>query len=216
MCLNEKKTESTVEEVNVLKESHKVWKEEQQKENINFKKIVKEQAMANNTAITDKVIKVIKEKPEVVIDTVEKKKSVVLAGIKEEFLPRKQDRDKQERKIVGEVLEAIQEEGDLVCEIDEVFRLGKYKSGFHRPIKIRFKSQVAAEEAVSKAWKLSKIEVYKGVWLRKDRSKEERNVINSLREQAKEKNEARSEDEKKKFFYRVMDMDLRKWFIRDE
>ncbi len=33
---------------------------------------------------------------------------------------------------------------------------------------------------------------------------------------ANEKNEARSEEEKKKFFWRVMDMNLRKWYKKEE
>ncbi len=41
--------------------------------------------MAKDQAITEKVIKVIKEKPEIVRDTVEKKKSLVVIGLKEEF-----------------------------------------------------------------------------------------------------------------------------------
>lgn len=63
---------------------------------------------------------------------------------------------------------------------------------------------------------VSKTETYKKVWVRKDRSVEERNTIRDLKNQAKEKNEARSEEEKNKFFWRVIDMDLRKWYRREE
>ncbi len=48
-------------------------KEEQEKENVSFKKIVNEQVLAKDEAITEKVIKVIKEKPEIVRDTEEKR-----------------------------------------------------------------------------------------------------------------------------------------------
>ncbi len=114
------------------------------------------------------------------------------------------------------VIEKIQEDNELVGEIEEVFRLGKYEEGAQQPIKIRFKSQSAAEAVVGKARKLSKTEAFKNVWVRKDRSVEERNMIRDLKKQANGKNEARSEEEKKKFFWRVMDMDLRKWYKKEE
>ncbi len=51
-----------------------------------------------------------------------------------------------------------------------MFRLGKYEEGAQRPMKIRFKSQSAAEAIVGKAWRLSKAEAFKNIWVRKDRS----------------------------------------------
>lgn len=78
-------------------------------------------------------------------------------GINEEHMPIRHTREKKGRKAVEQVIEAIQEEGhELVGEIEEVFRLGKYEEGAHRPVKIRFRSQLAAEEVVGKSWKLAK------------------------------------------------------------
>ena len=50
-------------------------------------------------------------------------------------------------------------------EIEEIHRLGKY--GVARPIKVKFKSQATAQDILSKAWKLAKIDSYKKIWLRK-------------------------------------------------
>ena len=43
---------------------------------------------------------------------------------------------------------------------------------------------------------------------------EEREKERELRNEAREKNEMRTETEKEKFFWRVLDMKLRKWFIK--
>ena len=44
---------------------------------------------------------------------------------------------------------------------------------------------------------------------------EEREKERDLRDEAKEKNERRTETGKKKFYWRVLDMKLRKWYIRE-
>lgn len=117
-----------------------------------FQKILEEQAKTKNEEGTEKVIKVLKEKPEMMRDTVEKKKSVVMVGINEEFMAIRQVREKKERKTVEQLIEAIQEKDhELVGKIEEVFRLRKYDVGIQRLVEIRFRSQAAAEEVVRKA-----------------------------------------------------------------
>ncbi len=54
------KAEDAEVKVKELKETHKVWKEEQEKENVSFKKIVNEQVLAKDEVTTEKVINVIK------------------------------------------------------------------------------------------------------------------------------------------------------------
>ena len=60
------------------------------------------------------------------------------------------------------------------------------------------------------------MEEYKKVWIRKDMNKEEREEENELKKSAKEKNEARTEMEKRKFYWRVIDLRLRKWYRKRE
>ena len=73
MIVNEKKSEAVEVKVKELNEVHKVWKDEREKENKNLKQIMEEQSKAKDEEITEKVIKVIKEKPEIVRDMVEKR-----------------------------------------------------------------------------------------------------------------------------------------------
>ncbi len=94
----------------------------------------------------------------------EKKKSVVVVGITEEFMPNRQAREKKGRKAVEKIIEAIQEEDhELIGEIEEVFKLGEYREGAQRPVKVRFRSLVATEEVIEKTWKLARTETYKQV-----------------------------------------------------
>ena len=64
-----------------------------------------------------------------------KKKCVVVYGIEERAQPIRHIREKEERKIVKDVITVVQEdEEDLKEEIEEVYRLGKYQEGRSRPI----------------------------------------------------------------------------------
>jgi hypothetical protein len=101
-------------------------------------------------------------------------------------------------------------------DIDVVGRIGKYKEGGQRPMKIKFKSQAQAEEVLARSWKLAKVEEYKNIWIKKDMSEEERAKTKALIEEAKEQNDNRTEEEKGVFFYRVVDMKIRKWYIKRE
>ena len=115
------------------------------------------------------------------------------------------------------IVETVSEEQDggnkLNEEIEEVFRLGKYEENKHRPLKIRMRSQVAAEELIARSWKLASKESFKKVWIRRDLNEDERMKVNELWTEAKEKNTNRSETEKKRFYWRVKDMKLRKWYM---
>ncbi len=64
---------------------------------------MEEQDKAKNEAITEKVIKAIKEKREIVRHTVEKKE---IGGSKSSFMPIRHTREKEERKAVEQVIEA--------------------------------------------------------------------------------------------------------------
>ncbi|KAK3878776.1 hypothetical protein Pcinc_016587 [Petrolisthes cinctipes] len=116
-------------------------------------------------------------------------------------------------EIIGEVEE---ENMDYEREIEEVYRLGKYEEGRDRPMKIKLKSHAAAMNILGRTWKLAQTEKYKKVWIREDLNEEERARRNELIEDAKEKNEQRTETEKNKFYWRVLDGKLKKWYIKKE
>ncbi len=68
-----------------------------------------------------------------------------------------------------------------------MFRIGKYKENKHRPLKIKMRSQVAAEELITRSWKLASKEIYKKFWIRRDPNEEERVKLNELWNKAKKK-----------------------------
>ncbi len=104
----------------------------------------------------------------------------------------------------------------LEDEIEEVYRIGKYDQGKSRPLKIKLKSQTAGEETLVNVWKLAKSNKFKQVWIRREMNEEERKKLNELRSEAKERNEQRTQEERELFFWRVMDLRLRKWYVRSE
>ena len=65
---------------NKLKELRNTWKQEEEEEKVQFSEVIKRQVQENTK---DTVIKVIKEKEDLVRDTVDKKKSFVIFGMKE-------------------------------------------------------------------------------------------------------------------------------------
>ncbi|KAK3894637.1 hypothetical protein Pcinc_001615 [Petrolisthes cinctipes] len=121
-----------------------------------------EEERKNN--LEKQVIQVLKSKENVVRDMVEKKKGVIVFGLKEKVSTTRKDRVKEDlkvaRPIIGEVEDDNTESGE---EIEEVFRLGKYQEGKDRPMKIKFKTQVAATRVLEKTWKLAQTEKYKKV-----------------------------------------------------
>ncbi|MPC36423.1 hypothetical protein E2C01_029880 [Portunus trituberculatus] len=54
---------------------------------------------------------------------------------------------------------------------------------------------------------------HKDIWIKRDMNLEEREKEKVLRIEAKEKNERKTEIEKN-FYWRVLDMSLKKWYLR--
>ncbi len=53
---------------------------------------------------------------------------------------------------------------------------------------------------------------FKQIWIRRDLSEEERKKMNDMLNQANAKNGEGTEEEKKKFYWKAVDMKLKKWF----
>ena len=68
-----------------MDDKQSVWRKEQQKEQESFKKIMENQIKEEN--VTKTIVKVIKKSENLVRDTVEKKKSVIVFGIAEDNIP---------------------------------------------------------------------------------------------------------------------------------
>ena len=201
----------------IMKDEVKIWKDETDKQRVNFRDILKEEQKKQEEKMEKKVVGVLKKNEGLVRDAAEKKKSMVLFGHKEIKQSIKGLRERDELKKAKEIIAKLNTETDdkYEEEIEEVFRLGKYVEGGARPLKIRFRSQNTVEELLWRTGRLSKEEELKNLWLRRDINEEERNRLKELVKTAKEKNDERTEEEKKAFFWRVLDLRLRKWYIRD-
>ncbi|MPC12742.1 hypothetical protein E2C01_005446 [Portunus trituberculatus] len=84
-------------------------------------------------------------------------------------------------------------------EVEEVIRLGRYTEGGKRPMKVKMRSQVAIQEIMARKGKLANDVDHKKIWIKRDMNIEERKKEKVLRSEAKEKNEERTEMEKKNF-----------------
>lgn len=111
------------------------------------------------------------------------------------------------------MLNKILDDKDMSGDVEEIMRLGTYEESKDRPLKIRMKTQVAAEGLLRYSWKLKTNEDTKMIYIRRNMTEEERVKVREMMTEAKEKNEARSEEEKKKFFWRVRNERLKKWWI---
>ena len=180
-----------------------------------FKEIMKKQEEENKVISQSEVVKALKENEYMVRDIAEKKKCVIITGLSEETNRNWQDRRDKENNRIKYLLNKISDENDsLYNEIEERVRLGSYEEGKSRPLKLKLKSQVAAETLLRRAWKLKDHEDTKSIYIRKNMSQEERTKMKELINDVKEKNEARNEEEKTQFFWKVRNGRLKKWWIK--
>ncbi|MPC38836.1 hypothetical protein E2C01_032352 [Portunus trituberculatus] len=75
------------------------------------------------------------------------------------------------------------------------------------------RSQVDVEEIMASKGKLANDTEHKDIWIKRDMNLEEREKEKVLSE-AKENNKKRTEIEKKNFYWRVLNMRLKKWYLR--
>ena len=191
------------------------WKKVQDEKEIDLRKIIGEQQVEQKEKLEQEMIKLIKKKEDVIRSVVDKKKCTIVFGLEEKHNLIRYKREKEETQNIKEVIQVLndEEEEALEKEIDEVQRIGKYKEGGKRPIRIKFKSQTAAMEVLQRTGKLKETEKYKSVWIKKDLNEEERVQEKELWNEMKEKNGQRSEEEKKKFYFKVRDGKIKKWYM---
>ncbi len=96
----------------------------------------------------------------------QQKMDMVVFGVKEKNLPMKIARERKKRqKGAKEIIAEVAEEGeDIVEQIEEVYRIGKYNENETRPMKIRFMSQTTAEHIlIQRTGKLAEVEGMRGI-----------------------------------------------------
>ena len=184
---------------------------------ISLRKIMEEQEKERRE-MKNKIVSVIKEKKKIVRDTlVDKVKSVIIFGLKEEKIVRREQRERKEKESIKKVVEIVTE-GDsteTLRAVEEFHRLGKFEENKYRPLKIKFATQVQAEEMINGAWRLAQVEECRNVWINRDLDEDERVQMKELVQEAKQKNRERSEEEKMQFYWKVRDWKLRKWYVRN-
>ena len=199
--------------VKIVKEQNTVWTEVQKENKESFKKIMESQRK-DNEEIKNKVVSVIKEKEKLVRDTVDKVKTIVIFGVQEEDIVNKIERENKEKEKVREVMKVVVEDDEQTSNMmEEIHRIGKFEKGKDRPIKVKFTTQVKAEEVLNNTWRLAGKEKFKKVWINKDMDEEERKLLKELVEQTKQKNQDRTEEEKLRYYYQVRDLKIRKRVI---
>ena len=194
VCTVKEEIKSTYAQI--LKEKDEI-KNKQKDENMDIKKEVKE---------------IIRKNPKLIRETVDMNKSVVIMGKKENEIYNRITRDKNElsntMNIINKISQDITEK-----DIEEFHRIGRYESGKHRPIKVTFQSANTMEEVIRNAKNLKNEEEMKNIWISRCLSKEDRETLKEKIEEAKQKNEARSEEEKNLFFFKIVGLQVRKWHI---
>ena len=63
---------------------------------------------------------------------------------------------------------------NLEQEVEETYRIGKYREGNIRPLKVRMRSQVAVEEITGRVGRLAQSEGNKEIWIKREMNLEER------------------------------------------
>ena len=176
-----------------------------------------EQQRTNSKDFASSVVRVIKEKEQLVRDAVDRTKCVILFGDIEKEIRAPQERKEADMIKVREVIAEIDEDArGWAQDVEEVRRLGLYKQGEMRPIKVCFKSKSTVEEIISFTWRLNKKDGYKHVTIRRDLTTEERKLLKEKTDEAKRKNEQRSEEEQSQFFWKVCGKIVRKWYVKKE
>ena len=176
-----------------------------------FKEIIKQQEKERSELAQSEIVKVLCQKEAVVRNIAERKRSVIVSGLKEDNIRNWQERKTKEEERIKILLNTISEEEDVYAEVEDYMRLGKYEEGKTRAMKITLKSQVAAESLLRHAWRLKGSEETKMIYVRRNMTEEERTKMREMVTEVKVRNEARSEEDKKKFFWKVRGGRVWKW-----
>ena len=89
-----------------LMELKNIWLNEREEENISFAEVINKQIQDKTK---DTVIQIIMEKENLVRDTVNRKKCMVLFGLQEKKNSNKYGREREERELVRKVIQKVQD-----------------------------------------------------------------------------------------------------------
>ena len=149
-----------------------------------------------------------KENANIIREESDRAKSIIITGIPEPKMDSEIKRQDHLKKVIHEVFDEIKDDEDRWMEdVLQIRRVGRYDPNKgelnKRPVKVRFDSERTAMEVMALARKLRRVEKMNGVYINQDLSVTERSRLYELRMKAKNENEARSEEEAKKYFFAV-------------
>ncbi|MPC87444.1 hypothetical protein E2C01_082306 [Portunus trituberculatus] len=78
------------------------------------------------------------------------------------------------------------------------------------------RSQVVVEEIMTRKGKLADDTEFKDIWIKREMNMEKREKEKVLRNEAKENTRKGRRSRKKKFYRRILNMRLKKWYLRKE
>ena len=122
--------------------------------------------MESKVRMKKEVIIVLKTNENIVRDTAEKKKNVIIYKLKEKVIPMGIKREKEDTKCIKEILKQLNdadEDTKFEEEVEVVMRLDPYIEGGVRPIKLRLKIQTATKESLARTYHPRDIEEYKTI-----------------------------------------------------
>ena len=188
-------------EMAVIENKMRKVKEKNEEVRASFREIMIQQEKEKTEIPKGEVVKMLQENEEIVRNIAEKKKCIIVSGLREEENRNWQERRKKEDELMRSLLAKISDDGeDLSGEVEESVRLGAFEKGKNRPLKIKLKSQVTAEFLLQNSWKLKDQEETKGIYVRWNMTEQERENLKDILKQTREKNEERTEEDKLKFF----------------
>ena len=197
-------------------EKTSAWAVEEKKKVTALEEIMKEQKEERDNdkkGFEKAVVGVIRKKENVMREVVDRERCILVYGDVEDHAVDPKERKRKDYRKVQDIMKIIDEDEEgWQGQIEDVTRIGKYSRGEMRPMRVQLRSKGIAEEVMSYSWRLNSGPM-RHIRLRKDLNVEQRQKIKELQSKADNENSKLSEEDKKKFFWRVKDGKLRKWFI---
>ena len=162
---------------------NKVRKVEEENENVraSFREIMMQQEKEKTEIAHSEVVKMLQQNEDMVRNIAEKKKCIIVTGLKEEENRNWQERKRKEDDLIKSLLANFSEEGeDLFGEVEESVRLGAFEKGKNRPLKIKLKSQITAEFLLQNSWKLKDQDETKGIYVRRNMTEQKRKNLKDI------------------------------------
>ena len=215
---SEKEVAKAVDMKDEIEEVKNGWNVNKQ-EIVNFRKLVEDQKKEEEKSRSKWMVDAIKHNERLVRKAVEKNRCVIIFGDYEEEEKDRGKREAARAERVTKILDKIVDSGvSWVNQIEEIRKIGAYKkdgkSRPERPIRVKFNSEKITKEILGRTWKLNGQEGYESIYVRKDLNEEERVHLAELKKDVAGKNGERTEEQEKEFFWRVKDMKIVKWKIR--